>query len=152
MGDRCYMHLICRRKDQELFEEIGFHLDYEQTPDSPVIEMVDEEANYAHWSEMPTRVPYYGHNGNGDNYSDGVFACDGRRHAEIEAGYAGGFVVAWNTKHNRPDPKSLRSIRRFLSVQEKVQQMFQALKPTTKKRKETTHGTDHSLLVSSPRP
>ena len=127
MGDRCYIHLACRRKDRELFEDIGFRLDFDQTPNSPLIEMVDEEANYAHWNEMPSNVPYQGHNGHGDNYSDGVFACDGKRHTEVEAGYAGGFVVAWDTKKNRPAPKSLKVIRRYLAVREKVQQMFVAM-------------------------
>src|SRR5436190_3284594 len=127
MGDRCYMHITCRRRDQETFEAIGFHVDFDQGPERAVIEMVDEEANYAHCDEMPKNVPYFGHNGHGDNYSDGIFACDGRRYAEVEAGYAGGFVVAWNTKTNQPDTRSLRAIRRYLSVRDRVQVKFDAL-------------------------
>ena len=42
MGDRCHMRITCRRKDQELFEEIGFHLDFDQTPDSAIIELWQE--------------------------------------------------------------------------------------------------------------
>src|SRR5947208_13127313 len=98
---------------------------------------------------MPTNVPYFGHNGHGDNYSDGIFACDGKRYAEVEAGYAGGFVVAWNTKANRPDTRSLKTIRRYLSVRDKVERMFKKLSTssTPNQRKETSHGTDHSLLT-----
>lgn len=127
MSDYCHMHIVCRRKDQDLFEGIGFRLDFERTPNSPVIEMVDEQANHAHCDEMPTNVPYHGHNGNGDNYSDGLFACDGKRYAEVEAGYAGGFVVAWDTIKNQPNPRSLRIIRRYLSVRDRVQVKFAAL-------------------------
>jgi hypothetical protein len=127
MGDRCYMHITCRRKDQELFEAIGFHIDLDHGPEKPVIDMVDDEANYAHCDEMPKNVPYFGHNGHGDNYSDGIFACDGRCYTEVEAGYAGGFVVAWNTKTNQPDRKSLRAVRRYLSVRDKVRKMFETM-------------------------
>jgi hypothetical protein len=130
MGDRCYMHITCRRKDQDLFEDIGFHLEFGEEENSPVIEMVDQEANCAHCDEMPHNIPYFGHNGHGDNYSDGIFACTGKRYAEVEAGYAGGFVVAWNTKANRPDTRSLRTIRRYLLVREKVRKLFEKLSAT----------------------
>ena len=128
MGDRCHMRITCRRQDQPLFEEIGFHLDFDQTPDSPLIEMVDEEANYAHYDEMPTNLPYSGHNGAGGTYGECSFACDGRRYAEVETGFGSGFVVQWDK--NRPTTESLRAIRRYLAVQAKVQKMFTVLAQT----------------------
>jgi hypothetical protein len=121
------MHITCRREDQELFKRIGFRLDFDQLPNSALIEMVDHEANYAHNDEMPTNVPYFGHHDAGGEYADGVFACDGRRYAYVEAGHCGGFVVAWNTKGNRPHPKSLQRVRRYLSVQDKVAKVFEKL-------------------------
>lgn len=127
MGDRCYMRLTCRREDQELFKKIGFHLDFDQAPDDPVIEMVDTEANYAHYDQMPTNVPYFGHHDAGGEYADGVFACDGRRYANIEAGHCGGFVVGWITKRNKPNPQSLRAVRKYLSVSNRVQAAFRKL-------------------------
>ena len=127
MGDRCHMRITCRRQDQELFERIGFHLDFDQTPDSAIIEMVDEEANYAHYDEMPTNIPYSGHNGAGGNYGESSFACDGRRYADVETGYGSGFVAQWDTAKKRPTAESLRAIRRYLHVYDKVQKMFTVL-------------------------
>jgi hypothetical protein len=121
------MHITCRREDQQLFERIGFHLDFDQSPDSPIIEMVDEEANYAHYDDMPTNRPYFGYNGAGGNYGQSSFACDGRRYAEVETGFDGGFVVVWDALKNRPTPKSLRAVRRYLHVRDKVQKMFEKL-------------------------
>ena len=149
MGDRCYMHITCRREDQELFQQIGFHLEFDQSPDASVIEMVDEEANYAHYDEMPTNIPYYGYNGAGGNYGQSSFACDGRHYAEVETGFDGGFVVAWDVLKNRPTPESLRAVRRYRHVYNKVQAKFEKLstKSTSNQRKEPSDGTDHSLLV-----
>jgi len=127
MGDRCYMHVTCRREDQGFFAEIGFHLDYEQTPNAPVIEMIDEEANYAHNDKMPAHVPYFGYSGAGGNYGASSFACDGRRYREVETGYAGGFVVQWDEKKKRPTPESLRAISRYFPVRKKVEQKFTSL-------------------------
>ena len=63
MGDRCYMHVTCRRQDRETFEALGFNLEFESSPDSPLIEMADEEANYAHTGDLPTTLPFrfFGH-------------------------------------------------------------------------------------------
>ena len=154
MGDRCHMRITCRRKDQQLFERIGFHLDFDQTPDSPLIEMVDEEANYAHYDEMPTNIPYSGHNGAGGNYGECSFVCDGRRYAEVATGFDGGFVVQWDSTKNRPAAESLRAVCRFLRVYKKVQAKFEKLstKPTSNQRKEPSDGTDHSLLVKGEGP
>lgn len=140
MGDRCYMHITCRREDRELFQLIGFHVQSDQTPDSAIIEMVDEEANYAHADEMPTNVPYYGHHGSGGNYGQHSLACDGRRSAEVETGFDGGFVVVWDTTRNRPTPESLRAVRRYRHVRKKVQNLFQTLTPKPSTQPPTTKG------------
>jgi hypothetical protein len=125
------MRINCRREDQQLFERIGFHLDFDQAPDSPIIEMVDDEANYAHYDEMPTKVPYHGYNGAGGNYGQSSFACDGRRYAEVETGFDSGFVVAWDVLKNRPTKETLRAARRYLHVRNKVQTMFEKLSQTS---------------------
>jgi hypothetical protein len=41
--------------------------------------------------------------------------------------YGGGFVVQWDEKKGRPTPQSLRTIRRYLSVRDKVGRMFEKL-------------------------
>ena len=131
MGDRCYMRLTCRREDQQAFAELGFHPDFDQSPDHPLIELVDEEANYAHCNEMPTNMPYRGYYGAGSNYGPGNFVCDGRRYAEVETGYDGGFVVQWDEKKQQPTPQSRKTVRRYLSVRSQVQKLFHALSPPT---------------------
>ena len=155
MADRCYMEVTCRRKDIEQFEEIGFTLQdwNNEESQSPTVVMVDEEANYGHSDEMPRNIPYFGHNEHGDNYSDAVFACDGKRYAEVEAGYAGGFVVQWDAKKQRPTPQSLKAIRQYLSVRNNVRRIFEKLSTASinNPRKEEPDGTDHTLLTESKR-
>jgi len=83
MGDRCYMSVTCRKDDAHLFEDLGF-ID-EQMPDLPpgIVNLVDEEANYAHCGDMPDTVPYFGTNSNGWDYGAGEFVCDGDEVFEV---------------------------------------------------------------------
>lgn len=55
MGDRCFMTVTCRREDRERFEELGFVLEFDGDSD-PVLEMIDEQANYAHANKMPRDI------------------------------------------------------------------------------------------------
>ena len=134
MGDRCYMEITCRRQDQERFEALGFIAQKWNNPasDSPLVVMVDEEANYAHSGNLPTDIPYHGFNGPGGNYGDGVCACDGKEYAEVETGHEGGFVVDWDKARQGPEPHSLRCIRRYLKVRNKVRKMFDGLAKPSK--------------------
>jgi hypothetical protein len=128
MEDRCYMSVTCRRQDKERFEAVGFHLDFESSPESLVIEMVDEEANYAHSSEMPTDIPYYGFNGAGSNYGDGKIACDGKKCAEVETGHGGGFVIGWDFHTWQPTGKCIKNIRHFIVIQQRAEKIIKALR------------------------
>ncbi len=128
MGDRCYMSVTCRRQDRDRFEAIGFHLELETSPESLVIEMSDEEANYAHTGEMPTDIPYYGINSAGDNYSAGDCACDGKEYAEVETGQNSGFIVAWDYKTSEPTPQSLDNIRHFIGIQQQAEKIIRELR------------------------
>lgn len=129
MGDRCYMHLTCRRQDQSTFEALGFVLDFEQSPESPVIEMADEQANYAHCNALPTTVPFTAWHSAGSNYGDGRIACDGKRWGEVACDPEGGFVVDWDFKQHRPTAASVKRIRRYLAVHDRVQRRFKRLRP-----------------------
>ena len=133
MGDRCYMHVTCRRQDRETFEALGFNLEFESSPDSPLIEMADEEANYAHTGDLPTTFPFIARHGPGANYSDGRIACDGKRWGEVPANQDG-FAVDWDFKKRKPTAQSLKRIRCYLLVYDRVKQMFKRLRlnpPTT---------------------
>jgi len=130
MSDRCYMQVTCRRQDQTLFEELGFHLEFEQSSDSPIVEIIDEAANYAHAEHLPTDIPFTAWHGAGDNYGDGKVACDGNHYAEVSAN-RDGFVVRWDEAGNQPTPESLDGIRLYLAVHQTVQEMFKELSAAT---------------------
>lgn len=123
MGDRCYMSVTCRRQDRARFEELGFHLEFDEDTSTPVIEMIDEEANYAHYDKMPLDVPYYGSFGAGSEYGPGSFVCDGVDYEEVPAS-ADGFVLAWNYRFGLPKLKSILQIRRYLKLERRVQKLF----------------------------
>ncbi|MCX6896788.1 MAG: hypothetical protein NTZ16_15115 [Verrucomicrobia bacterium] len=127
MGDRCYMSVTCRREDQARFEELGFVLEVEPTSESLVIEMVDEEANYAHADQMPTDIPYTAAHGGGSNYGAGNIACDGKEFAEVAA-TNDGFVVDWDYRKMKPRPQSLTRIRHYLSVDKKARAIIKTLR------------------------
>ena len=127
MGDRCYMSVTCRRQDQSRFEALGFVLESEASPESPVIEMSDMEANYAHAEEMPTDIPYYGIYGAGSNYGPGNVACDCRNYVEVGTGQDSGFVVDWDYRKRKPTARSLKRIRAYLAVDKKARAIIKAL-------------------------
>lgn len=130
MGDHCYMQVTCRRQDQPTFEELGFHLDFEEAPDCPIVELLDEQANHAHHGDLPTNVPFLASHGAGGNYGDGKIACDGNRYAEVESGHAGGFVVWWTQRSHRPTAHSLATVRRYLTIHRQVHRLFRRLSQT----------------------
>ncbi len=127
MGDRCYMSVTCRRQDQARFEALGFQIGFADDQNTPVIEMIDEEANYGHCDEMPTDIPYYGAYGAGSNYGPGSVVCDGQAYAEVPAS-ADGFVLSWNYRWGLPKLKSIRRIRRYLKLERRVNKLFRELK------------------------
>ena len=126
------MGITCRRQDQGRFEALGFAVQDWNNPtsDSATIVMVDEEANYAHCSTLPTDIPYHGVHGPGGDYGSGAYACDGKDYAEVETGHGGGFVVDWNEATKRPLTRSLRAVRRYLTVRDTVLEMFKAMPST----------------------
>ena len=130
MGDRCYMQVTCRREDLPRFEPLGFRLEFEQTTNCPIVELVDEEANSAHNGDLPTDVPFLASHGPGGNYGSGLIACDGKCFAEVEAGHEGGFVLWWTKASNRPTAESVKSVQRYLAVHRQVQRLFHQLSQT----------------------
>lgn len=50
MGDRAYVRITCQREDAGRFQQLGF---VEEDSESDIaVSMVDEEANYAHYSAL----------------------------------------------------------------------------------------------------
>jgi len=159
MGDRCYMSVTCRRQDQARFEELGFQIEFDADKHAPVIEMIDEEANYGHCYKMPTDIPYYGSHGAGSGYGPGNIVCDGRDYAEVPAS-ADGFVLAWNYRWGLPELKSIRRVRCYLRLERRVNKLFRALReeqPREHLFSPTTHlcvhcgiSADDDLLENQP--
>jgi hypothetical protein len=121
------MSVTCRRQDQSRFEELGFHLEYEPSPESLIVEMVDEEANYAHANDMPTDIPYTAWHGAGGNYGDGKIACDGKDYEEVAANNDG-FVVDWDYQKMKPKPQSIKQVRHYLKVHQRTERIIKALR------------------------
>ncbi len=126
MGDRCSMQVTCRRQDRARFEALGFDLEFEESSDSPILVMADQEANYAHCNELPADIPYHGHNASGDDYGPGNVACDGTQFADVPA-TTDGFVIQWDYEAQRPMEKSIEEIRLYIEVREAVGRMFKEL-------------------------
>jgi hypothetical protein len=75
------MQVTCHNKDTQPFEELGFSID-DQLNGGNVL-MIDEEANYGHWEQMPNDVVYFGLAGPGGCYDAFAFACDGNVYTEV---------------------------------------------------------------------
>ena len=126
MGDRCYMSVTCRRQDKERFAELGFHIEFDEDKNTPVIEMIDEEANYGHCDKMPMNIPYYASYSAGSCYGPGNIVCDGKDYEEVPAS-TDGFVLAWNYRWGLPKLKSILRIRRYLKLERRVNELFKVL-------------------------
>lgn len=92
MGDRAYVRLTCRQEDAGRFEQIGFVEDC--TESEFAISMVDEEANYAHYSELielaKENVVFCGWHDAGGDYDGAMFAScgDGQYHEVLSTSHA----------------------------------------------------------------
>ena len=127
MSDHCYVGVTCRRADMAHFEELGFTTDYGTEPESPVVAMSDQEANYGHAEKLPTHVPFLGWNGPGDNYGPYLFACDGQQFVEVP-GSDHSFGIDWDFAKGEPTPQSIAKIREYLVLRKKVQRLFKRLR------------------------
>ena len=123
------MQVTCRRQDTKRFEDLGFTEqdafgDPPKGDPSPIVEMVDQEANYAHHEEMPTDIPYYGQSEPGGCYGAEEFACNGQESAFVMTGHECGYVVNWLEGYNAPDLESVDRIRKYHRILAEVRAMF----------------------------
>jgi hypothetical protein len=78
MGDRCHMTIYCRPQDTARFEELGFTTQiFETAFNDGTVEMLDEEANYAHSGVLPTDIPWTGSHHEGSDYGPAELHCLG---------------------------------------------------------------------------
>lgn len=113
MGDRCYMKLICEKVHAPLFEDLGFVEEGDHDGRGGLVEMVDEQANYAHYEELPTNVPYFGFHGSGCEYGDMAFACDGRTLCYVDTNSQSDPMVRVNEATGRTSREDLRDYRLY---------------------------------------
>lgn len=87
MGDRCYVKLQCRAKDKAVFEKLGFIEEYAD-PKTGVLQMYDEQANYAHDSSLKElaaiHLPFVAENYEGGDYGCAMTVSFGGRWRQIE--------------------------------------------------------------------
>lgn len=65
MGDRCYMSVQCRVKDVQPFLDLGFVLEERI---GNMANLIEEEANYGHYGDMPKGIAYACDQGDGGDY------------------------------------------------------------------------------------
>lgn len=114
MGDRCYMTIYCRPQDVPRFETLGFLRQNES--DCPYAEMVDEQANYGHYGELPTDIPFHGFHNAGGDYGAMEVACDGEYAVEWETGHTSGYVFHADPNGAEEWPKELANFNHFQEV------------------------------------
>ena len=94
MSDRCYSTLVCSKRDQDMFEKIGYRLEDSTAMDvmgdeiSFAIVMVDDGAPGGHYDELASLegAPYVVCNGSCPGvFGDHLLASDGKEWSYSEA-------------------------------------------------------------------
>jgi len=132
MGDRCYMEVTCRKRDQAIFEDLGFELSegFDPTGMPNCVFMVDPEANYGHNSALPTNIPYLATAGSGSEYDAQRIACDGTTLLDLNVSdHDSDCVLIRFDKNGDPDPKDLKAVKEFYEHESRVEQMLKDALP-----------------------
>jgi len=117
------MHVTCRRQDISRFTDLYFRLEFEERPDSAVIEMINVRANDVTADSMPTDIPFLAWY-SGTSYCNLKIACDGKEYWEVEA-TPQGFLMACNEETQSPKVENVDTVRKYLAVNQRVREMFQ---------------------------
>ncbi|MEN6550112.1 MAG: hypothetical protein ABFE07_29055 [Armatimonadia bacterium] len=121
MGDRCYMKLTCEKVHAPLFEALGFEVEADHHEHPGLVEMVDEQANYAHWSEMPENVPYFGFHTAGGEYGDTAFVCDGKELCYVDTNHQSDVMVRVDEQSGRVSKADLAGVRRYRQCRQRTE-------------------------------
>jgi len=121
MGDRCYMEVRCKKLHAPIFEKLGFKLHEEGYDGHPeLVELADEQANYAHGDRLPMDIPYFGWHTAGGEYGAEAFACDGRKYFEVGIDVHSGGMVVHVSDAGVPDEWELGLIRMFRVIEKRA--------------------------------
>lgn len=124
MSDRCSMFVRCLSRDKEVFAELGFDV-VDTSKNDLVVEMHDEQANYAHSDDLPMSILYTGGHGEGGAYGSMEFCCDGHNYYEAATHHDGGVVVRLNP-NGKISRSSLNQARAYLRAFEQVNALLDA--------------------------
>ena len=118
MSDRCYQELRCKKEHAPIFEKMGFTVRDEAYAPG-VVELVDEEANYAHYNDMPNDIPYLGCHGAGGEYGPHAFACDGKGYVDAGMNSNGELVVRVSDR-GQPNRADLKRVREYTTCEKRA--------------------------------
>ena len=128
MGDRCRVVVTCRTADEALFREIGFGKEFDgDEPQNGVSELVDNEANYAAWSELRELagkgIVFFGHHHEGVEYGPSKFASDGKAVHFVDVDWGGNVTIPVKPGINglRMDKKHQRALMQFFRVLDRAE-------------------------------
>ena len=122
MSDRCYFEITCFKKDEAIFEALGFVS--QDTAD--VIDMVCEEyTDTDDDGELPDNICWLGKSGSGRDFNANRYVCNGSGWLTIEIGECGSPVVSWDYERNEPVADSLQHIKNFVTMAKQVNLMFE---------------------------
>ena len=135
MSDRCYMEVRCKKEHAPIFEKLGFVIrDEDYAPG--IVELADEQANYAHSGDMPNEVPYFGWHDAGGNYGPHAFACDGNGYVEAHMDPNGELVVRVSDR-GQPNKTDTQGVREYVACLKRAKKALGLLpKPSKRHAKE----------------
>jgi hypothetical protein len=119
------MTLRCRKEHKAIFEEMGFNEEDEH--DDGSIQMVDEQANYGHYSDLVDGdlegIPFIASHSAGGEYGPSNYASDGEKVDSCSADHDGNEIVVVRSD-GTIDPVNLENVRRFQSMEARALRML----------------------------
>lgn len=130
MSDVCNFDMIILKKDKEKVDEVMFGeiVDWREENDNEdgTITLVEYEANYGYYEQCrdlaKAGIAFFGHNGTGGEYGQGVFACYDGHLAEANAIEDG--PVALVNRNGNVDETSLKNAQDYYQTLEQVEKYF----------------------------
>ena len=137
MSDRCRVELCCRREDVDKFLPFGF-IETDIDDDGPICWLVDEEANYAHCSELEELaeegVEFWGFHDAGTEYEAAEFCSWVGNCFEVMVDLEG-IPLVHVLKDGTIDEEELRSVGDYREASRVVRESFERLSAEHKARK-----------------
>lgn len=118
MGDRCYMCVTCFDEDAHEFQKLGFLVDdYADASPAGVVNLYQEEANYAHYDDMlrlaeEVGLTFLSSHTEGGEYDAHEAAAFNGEHAEVSTTIELGIVIGC-TEHGAVENDYARAMDYF---------------------------------------